>query len=147
MSRLRKPHLLVALACFALAGAVRAQESPPAPSVGEPATAPAPDFAASMPTGGRHARMEPVAACKPFMPVRARRANAQGATVMGFTIGEQGQVIAAQILKSSGRSPEHHLLDRAALDGFAQCPFAPGADAAGQPAITSIIVTYVWTFD
>lgn len=144
-----RPSMVVVGLALALAAQAYAQAPAPEPGDGDPGRAAAADFAASMPEGGRFARIHVVEtpACWPALPERARRAHAQGSTILGLTVDEQGQVVDARVVRPAGHSPEHRLLDRAALDALVHCPITPGADATGKPATTRIQVTYTWKLE
>ena len=125
-------------------GGAQAETEALASPANQPAGLPA-NFEIMKPAGGSAAHLDATAPdCRPRMPLRAEHARAQGTSVLGFMIDQRGQVVAAGILKPSGHSPEHRLLDRAALDALLHCPIKVGSDAAGQPAATSVIVAYQW---
>ena len=64
---------------------------------------------------------------KPKYPPAARRAGQQGTVTLSFTIGSSGEVISAQIAKSSG----YILLDNAALSAIRSWRFKPARNALG----------------
>jgi protein TonB len=61
--------------------------------------------------------------CKASYPEAARRANATGTTVLEFVINPNGVVQRISVLESSGVTREHRLLDKAAINNIATCPF------------------------
>jgi protein TonB len=86
-------------------------------------------------------------ACKPDYPSAAQRANAEGVTRIRFTVDAAGKVTNAVILKPSGGTREHRLLDAAAKAALSTCPFRPGVDATGKPIGTDTDVEYVWRME
>ena len=105
-----------------------------------PASAPAVSAAAS-------AIMHGSAACAPAMPKRAAEAHAQGTSRIRFHVDETGKVTAAEIIRSAGQTSAHRLLDNAARQALAQCPFTPARDANGQPVASDVDVSYAWTLE
>ena len=86
-----------------------------------------------------------VATCeKPVYPKAALNANADGITKVYFVIDELGKVSSTNILRSSGDSPEHKLLDQAAVEALIKCKFNPGKDIGGFSVGGSKSVDYVW---
>ena len=85
--------------------------------------------------------------CKPEYPAAARRAEATGGTTLRMTVGADGKLINAEIVKSSGPSREHRALDRAALNGLSACSFKPAIDETGKPVQGVMQVEYVWRLD
>jgi protein TonB len=81
---------------------------------------------------------------KPVYPTAAAKAEATGSTRIRFTVDGTGQVTKAEIESSSGRSREHRLLDKTAVDALSQCKFKPGLDAQGKPVGGTTVFTYVW---
>ncbi len=113
-----------------------APPSPPAP----PAPAPA--------VVARAARInanDP--ACKPEFPPAAVRAGAVGVTRMRFVLDANGKVTSAEIIGTSGPTREHRLLDNAAKNALATCPFSPGVDENGKPVGTTVPVEFVWKLE
>ena len=84
------------------------------------------------------------AACRPEFPQEALRAHAQGVTVLVFHVNEQGKPTGGDVLRTSGPSRAHGMLDRAALEALMLCPFKQRLDANGQPQAYDIEVPYAW---
>ena len=82
--------------------------------------------------------------CKPEFPPAALRAETTGTTTVRFNIDAAGRVAGAEVVKSSGPSREHRLLDRAAVTALSECKFTPGRDADGRAVGASFNVEYVW---
>lgn len=115
---------------------------PPAPVTIAPAPAPA----APAPTAVAPVMQFTNASdCKPDYPAAALKAETQGTTTIRFTIDANGKVANADIIKSSGPSREHRLLDRTAVQSLSECKFRAGRDANGQPITAATTVEYVWT--
>ena len=76
-------------------------------------------------------------------PPSALRAKAQGTTTVALTIDEAGHVSEGMVVKASGRSREHLLLDRAAAAYFRTCAFAVATDPGPRHATLS----YTWSLD
>lgn len=85
--------------------------------------------------------------CRPEYPAAAARAGATGVSHIRFTIAPGGTVTNAQILRASGPTREHRLLDQAAAAALAQCPVTIGTDDRGHPVASTADVEYVWTLD
>jgi protein TonB len=88
-----------------------------------------------------------VSACKPDYPSAALKAEATGITTIRFTIDATGKMVNAELVKSSGPSREHRLLDRTALSALSGCTFRPGRDSNGNPVGASFPVEYVWRLE
>jgi len=86
-------------------------------------------------------------ACAPNYPAAATRAEATGTTQIRFTVDAQGRMAKAEIIKSSGPTREHRLLDKTAVDAFGACTFTPGVDENGKPVGGSVEVSYVWKLE
>lgn len=80
---------------------------------------------------------------KPEYNTAARRAEAQGATTILFTMDTSGQISEANVEKSSGPSREHKILDRLALEAVRACKGTPGT-LDGKPEKLTSRITYVW---
>lgn len=79
----------------------------------------------------------------PDYPEVARRAQATGTTVVGGDVQADGTVRSVVVVRSSGASRSHKLLDRAAAEALARCrfPAQPGTLAA------PVSVDYVWKLE
>jgi periplasmic protein TonB len=120
---------------------------PPAPVTIAPAPAPAaPAPPTAAPVAAQPA-LTNVQACKPEYPAAAQKAEATGTTTIKFTIDAAGKVANADVVKSSGPSREHRLLDRAAVNSLSNCTFRAGRDTNGQPVVASTTVEYVWKLE
>lgn len=123
------------------------QVPPPAPpaNIQAPATPPPP----AQPRGvvARPAQLN-VANCeKPEYPAKARSQEVSGSTHIRFTVDETGHVTKAEIVKPSGSSREHRMLDKAAVDALSICPFKPGVDDSGKPVGGQTTVIYDWKLE
>ena len=115
---------------------------PPAPAA--PPAPPAPPRVAARPA------IANVSACAPKpddYPAAALRAEATGTTKVRFTVGADGKMTAAEVVKSSGPSREHKQMDRVALAKLSECSFRAGADENGKPVGASFEVEYVWKIE
>lgn len=91
-----------------------------------------------------------VRACAPTgddYPAAARRAEATGTTRVRFTVGPDGKLASAEVVKSAGPTREHKMLDRIALAKLGECTFTPGIDDHGKPTGGSFDVEYVWRLE
>lgn len=138
---------------------------PPAPSItvtrdAPPPTpvtiAPAPTPAAPAPAAPAAPRIAAkpaianVSACAPTgddYPAAAKRADATGTTAIEFTVGADGKMTEAKVVRSAGASREHRTLDRVALTKLSECTFKPGVDEHGRPVGGSFRVEYVWRLE
>jgi len=94
--------------------------------------------------GNREPRSVPPAstACPtPAYPDGTRRSSVAGLTRVSGEVQPDGSVRSVVVIRSSGTSPLHKQLDRAAADALAQCRFPPAPGTA--PASTT--VNYRWT--
>jgi periplasmic protein TonB len=110
----------------------------PAPA---PAAPPAPAAVAAKPA------ITNVSGCKPEYPPAAQKAEATGHTTVRFVIDAAGKLVSAEVIKASGATREHRLMDRATVTALSGCTFSPGRDANGQPVGASTDVTYVWKLE
>lgn len=83
----------------------------------------------------------------PEYPAAAVRSNAAGVTRMEVLVAANGKILESRILAPSGSSPEHKLLDDAALSAVAQCrmDMPPGTPADAQP--TRQKIQFAWKPD
>jgi len=91
-----------------------------------------------------------VRACAPTSddyPAAARRAEATGTTRIRFTVGPDGKMTGAEVVRSAGPTREHKLLDRVALAKLGECKFTAGIDEHGKPVGGSFDVEYVWRLE
>lgn len=79
---------------------------------------------------------------KPVYPPGARRAGLKGVTHLRFTISPEGNVVAVDVLASSGST----LLDQAAIQSLVKCRLLPAIEN-GVPRSSSLEVKYVWQPD
>jgi protein TonB len=122
---------------------------PPAPVTVSPAPAViAPPVAApAAPRVAARAAIANAKDCAPNSddyPAAARRAEATGTTKIRFSVGADGKLAGAEILRSAGSSREHKMLDRIALSKLSECSFKAGLDENGRPVGASFDVDYVW---
>ena len=118
--------------------------APPPPPVPVAPAPPAPPPVAAV------AAVTNVGACAPKgedYPPAAQRAEATGTTRIRFSIGADGKMTSASVVKSAGATREHKMLDRVALTKLSECTFKAGTDATGKPVGTSVDVEYVWKLD
>jgi periplasmic protein TonB len=73
-------------------------------------------------------------------PAESRRLGETGTTSVRFTIGTDGRLAKAEVVRSSG-SPR---LDEVARVKLSQCQFRPGRDAQGNPIGGTFQADYVW---
>ena len=128
------------------------REAPPPPPVAI-APPPAPAAPPAPPAPPRQAARPAIAnvqACAPRnedYPAAAVRAEATGTTRISFTVGADGKMTSAQIVRSAGPTREHKMLDRLAQAKLSECQFRAGADENGRPMGGSFEVEYVWKLD
>ena len=98
-----RSHTPIALAVAALvmAGCATQQALPPRPIDASTAQCPMPDY-----------------------PTAARRTETVGMTRVHFTVSADGTVTDATVLRKSGQSKYHDLLDQAAVKSVLQCRFS-----------------------
>jgi protein TonB len=119
---------------------------PPAPVTIAPAPAPAPPAPAPATVAAQPA-IGNVSDCRPQYPAAALKAQVTGSTTIRFTIDATGKMVNAEVVRSSGPSREHRLLDRTAVNALSDCTFRPGRDANGNPVGASFPVEYVWKLE
>jgi protein TonB len=129
------------------------QEAPPpaapvviAPVAPEAPPAPAPVAAAPAAPVRTSPSLNFNACSKPEYPSAARRAEAEGTTVVVFTMDTNGAITDASVQKSSGPSREHKALDRATLEAVQACKGRAGT-VDGKPEKLQGSVTYVWKLE
>jgi len=87
------------------------------------------------------------AACRPAYPPAALRVQAEGTTRLRVTLDAAGHVKAMDVIQSSGDTAEHKLLDQAASEALARCPYTPGTDWDGKPIGAMLELVYTWKLD
>lgn len=123
---------------------------PPAPVTIAPAPATAPPAPPAPPRVAAKPAIANVRACAPTSddyPAAARRAEATGTTRIRFTVGPDGKMTGAEVVRSAGPTREHKLLDRVALAKLGECKFTAGIDEHGKPVGGSFDVEYVWRLE
>jgi periplasmic protein TonB len=116
----------------------------PPPVAAAPAAAPPPPAA---PRQAARPAIGNVGACAPKdedYPPAAAKNEVTGTTRVKFTVGADGKLANAEVIKSAGPTREHRLLDRMAVTKLSECAFKPGADENGKPMGGSFEVEYVW---
>ncbi len=116
---------------------------PPAPIIAAPAPAPAP----VAPRVAARPAISNVQSCAPQpedYPAAAQRSEATGTSKIRFSIGADGKLAGAEVVRSAGSTREHKMLDRVALSKLSECVFKAGADENGRPVGASFEVDYVW---
>ena len=134
----------------------------PAPTITTTQVAPPPTAVTVSPAPAAIAPPAPVA---PRVPVRtepkidfatkcekpeynraARQAEAQGTTVIVYTMDTTGVINEASVAQSSGPTREHKQLDRLALEAVKACKGTPGT-LDGKPEKLTARVAYQWRLD
>lgn len=113
----------------------------PAPAPAAPPAPPAPAPVAAQPAIASYAT------CKPEYPAAAIKAEATGTTAIRFTVDASGKLANAEVVRPSGPSREHRLLDRTAVSALSGCSFRAGRDANGNPVGAAFTIEYVWKLD
>ncbi len=85
--------------------------------------------------------------CRPEYPASAMRAKAQGVTKLRFTVDAQGHKTGGEVIGSAGSSPEHKVLDSAALEALGRCEFEPGRASDGTAVSSETEVEYRWVLE
>ena len=93
------------------------------------------------------AKMDVSTCAKPSYPNAVLRANIGGVTKLRFSIDALGKVNSTTIVKSSGESTDHKLLDQTAAETLSKCMFIPGVDSNGVAFGSSSNVDYVWKIE
>ena len=83
----------------------------------------------------------------PVYPANAEHTEAQGITTIQFSVAATGKLTASEIAQSAGSTTAHKLLDQAAMEALARCPFTPAHDENGNAQADTIKVEYVWTLE
>lgn len=84
---------------------------------------------------------------RPAYPPAAARAEATGVVRVKVTVGTDGRVTSTEIVKSSGPTREHKLLDRATEAAIRDtCKFKPGT-VDGKPQTLTTFVDYAWKLE
>ena len=96
--------------------------------------------ASPAPTQPRNISVSTGNCTQPPYPAEARRSAAAGTTTLEFEVNAEGKVTRVAIVKSSGPSPDHKVLDALAFTAISKCPFPP---APGFLPSTSRL-DYVW---
>jgi protein TonB len=143
------PEVVVANPPPAPAITVTREVPPPAPPVQiapppAPAAPPAPPAPPARAVRPAIATLQACAPTSDDYPIPARRAFAEGTTVIEFRVGADGKLANASVVQRAGSSREHRTLDRTALDKLSSCAFRAGQDATGQPMGGTFRVEYVW---
>lgn len=115
----------------------------PPPVVAPPAPPPPPRQAA-------RPAIANVQACAPTSddyPAAARRSETSGSTKVRFTVDAGGKMAGVEVVKSSGPTREHKMLDRVAVSKLGECVFKAGADENGKPMGGQFDVEYVWKLE
>jgi protein TonB len=130
------------------------ERPPPAPVTVSPAPPPAPVAPPPAPVApprvAARAAVANARECAPTAddyPAAAKRAEATGTTSIRFTVGADGKLVSAEVVKSAGPSREHKLLDRVAVAKLSECRFTPGVDENGKAVGGTFPVDYVWRLD
>lgn len=89
----------------------------------------------------------PAAECRPAYPPAAVRANVQGVTGLAFHVDATGKVTQVDIVKSSGPTREHRLLDEAAASALSLCPFKAAVGEDGQAIEAVVPISYTWRLE
>jgi len=120
---------------------VRIEAAPPsaAPAAPAPAAPPAPPA----PPVRVAPKLDFNACEKPSYPRNARKSQAEGDTVIAYTMDTSGVISDARIERPSGMTREHRELDRAALEAVLACKGVPGS-VGGKPEKLSGTITYGW---
>jgi len=118
--------------------------APPTPAPPAPVAPPPPPRVAA------RAAIADVRSCAPTRddyPAAALRAEATGDVDIRFTIGPDGKLTKAEIIKSAGPSREHKMLDRVTLSKLSECTFKPGLDENGAPVGGTFVQGYRWKIE
>jgi periplasmic protein TonB len=86
------------------------------------------------------------ACTKPEYTVPARKAEAEGTTIVAYTMDTNGVITEATIQRSAGPSREHKSLDKATLEAVLACKGRAGT-VDGKPEKLQGTVHYKWSLD
>jgi len=81
--------------------------------------------------------------CRAKYPLAALSNRAEGATRLRIIVSGD-KIDAVEVVKSSGPTRYHKLLDRAAAEAMARCPVISGFDTDGKPTNTQIELVQTW---
>ncbi len=84
--------------------------------------------------------------CKPEMPAIATRTGAMGETRLEFLVEKTGRASKFWILRSSGDTYAHKVLDLQAVAALAACPFRP-ASLDGNPVDQVVSQEFRWVIE
>ena len=128
---------------LAFAGGALSQASAPMAASDAAAAASAPAPAASAVKIVRRATLDlNDSSCHAKRP--AQTWDAHGTTIVQFIVDEHAHVVQSRVYESSGVSRAHSILDEAALQAIANCPFHAGLDEAGHPLGGTFWGAYHW---
>ena len=83
--------------------------------------------------------------CQPVYPPAALAARAEGVTKLKMLIDADGRIASAEVVETSGPTPEHKLLDQEVARAVQGCAlFRRKLDANGQGVPYSITMGYQW---
>lgn len=103
---------------------------------------------ADTPASATHEAMAaPETYCKPQYPSAALRAQVQGITTVAFHLDAMGKVTGTEIVKSSGPTLYHRMLDEETARKLSLCPFKPQLDDQGHPVAGVVKVDYTWRLE
>jgi protein TonB len=122
----------------------------PAPAPAPVAAPPAPPAPPPPPRRAAQPAIANVGACAPKSedyPPAALRAEATGTTRVRFEVDSSGKLSKSDVVKPSGTSREHRLLDRVALAKLSECTFRAGNDETGKAVGGVFEVEYVWKIE
>lgn len=123
---------------------------PPTPVTVSPAPAVIAPPAPPVQRGAPKPLISNMGACAPKpedYPAAAQRAEATGITRVRLTVGPDGRLTSAEVVKSAGASREHKMLDRMVISKLSECGFKAANDENGRPVAASLEVDYVWKLE
>ncbi len=119
----------------------------PAPVQAPPAPPPPPPAPPRRPAQPAIANVQACAPKNEDYPPAAVRAEATGTTRVKFVVDASGKLASAEVVKPSGNSREHRMLDRLAVQKLSECSFRPGSDETGKAVGGTFEAEYVWKLD